>query len=458
MKIDLLVAEIGSTTTVINGFIGLNSPKPKFIGQGQGPTTVYQGDVTVGLEMALEQLAKSLGENKIDYTEMFATSSAAGGLKMTVHGLVYDMTVKAAKEAALGAGAVIKDITAGPLKEDDLQRIVDIKPNIVLLAGGVDYGEEEIVFANAKKLASLPLDLPFVYGGNIKLAPKVEKLFKEKGKKIVLIENVYPKIDELNILPAREIIQQLFEEHITKGPGMEKIRQMVTGTIIPTPGAVMKGAIALSDEIGDLVVVDVGGATTDVHSVTDGSEELNRYLIAPEPREKRTVEGDLGVYVNSENIINLMGKEKFSKFVGIDLEELNSLIKPIPITAKEKRVSEGLTELAVETAIKRHTGVLKVLYGPSGRYKIVEGKDLTGVNWVIGTGGALTRLERGQEILEKVIKGNNILKGNIKGELLLPGEKAKVLIDRHYNMAVLGAMGVKYLKESVLLMRESLQV
>ncbi|SES88942.1 GlmL-related ornithine degradation protein [Anaerobranca gottschalkii] len=455
MKVDLLVAEIGSTTTVINAFTGLNSPKPKFLGQGQGPTTVYQGDVTVGLEMALEQLAQSLGEEKVDYTQMFATSSAAGGLKMTVHGLVYDMTVKAAKEAALGAGAVIRDVTAGPLKEDDLQRIIDIGPNIVLLAGGVDYGEEEIVFENAKKLASLPLDLPFIYGGNIKLAPKVEKLFKEKGKTIVLIENVYPKIDELNIVPAREVIQQLFEEHITKGPGMEKIRQMVTGTIIPTPGAVMKGAIALSEEIEDLIVIDVGGATTDVHSVTDGSEELSRFLIAPEPREKRTVEGDLGVYINSENIINLVGKEKFAQNIGVDKEELKTLIKPIPTTAKEKKVSEELTKLAVETAINRHVGKLKVLYGPSGRYKIVEGKDLTVVKWIIGTGGALTRLERGREILEKGVKGKRV---NIKGEPLLPGEKAKILIDRHYNMAVLGAMSVKYPKESVHLMRESLQV
>lgn len=451
MEIDLIVSEIGSTTTVVNAFSNINSPKPIFLGQGQGSTTVQQGDVTVGLEMALNDLAKNLGERKIEYTEMFATSSAAGGLKMSVHGLVYDMTVRAAKEAALGAGAVLKNLTAGPLMDHDIEEILKINPNIVMLAGGVDYGEQEIVFENAKKLAALPLDIPFIYGGNIKIASQVQDLFKKSGKTIVVIANVYPKIDELNVAPAREVIQQVFEEHITKGPGMEKIRSLVTGTIIPTPGAVMRGAMALSQELEDLVVIDVGGATTDVHSVTNGSEEMNKFLISPEPREKRTVEGDLGVYVNSENIINLAGKEKLAARLGINSEDLNELIKPIPTKNEEKAVSEALTQVAVETAMNRHVGKLKVLYGPAGRYKIVEGKDLTQVKWIIGTGGALTRLPQGPKILENVKK-------NIKGDMLVPKENAKVLIDHHYNMAVLGAMSVKFPKESIILMRESLKV
>lgn len=451
MKIDLLVAEIGSTTTVVNAFSNINSPKPIFLGQGQGPTTVLEGDVTVGLEMALSDLAKNLGESKIEYTEMFATSSAAGGLKMSVHGLVYDMTVRAAKEAALGAGAVLKNLTAGPLKDRDLEEIIRLNPNIIMLAGGVDYGEEEIVFDNAKKLAQIPMEVPFIYGGNVKIASQVKELFNRAGKTIEIIENVYPKIDELNVGPAREVIQQVFEEHITKGPGMEKTRSLVTGTIIPTPGAVMKAAMALSQELEDLVVIDVGGATTDVHSVTEGSDEMNKFLVSPEPREKRTVEGDLGVYVNSENIVNMVGKEKLALRLGIKPEEINSLIKPIPATKDEKAVSEALTQIAVETAMNRHAGKLKVLYGPSGRYKIVEGKDLTQVKWIIGTGGALTRLPKGPEILENVKK-------NIKGDMLLPKENSRVLIDHHYNMAVLGAMSVKFPKESVALMRDSLKV
>lgn len=451
MKIDVIVTEIGSTTTVVNAFSNINSPKPIFIGQGQGPTTVLEGDVTLGLEMALKDLAKNLGVKKVDYTEMFATSSAAGGLKMTVHGLVYDMTVRAAKEAALGAGAVIKGITAGLLKDEDIEDIIEIKPNIVMLAGGVDYGEENIIYENAKKLAAAPLDVPYIYGGNIKIAKRVEKLFKSHGKTIVLIENVYPKIDELNVGPTRELIQKVFEQHITKGPGMGKVRQLVTGTIIPTPGAVMKAAMVLQEEIGDLMVVDVGGATTDVHSVTEGSDEMNKYLISPEPREKRTVEGDLGVYINSGNIINLIGEEKFAQRVNLSVEEISNHIKPIPQTEKDREVSKAMTQIAVETAVNRHVGKIKLLYGPTGRYKVVEGKDLTQVQWIIGTGGALTRLDGGYSMVENI-------KRNIKGDMLLPKENAKTLLDHDYNMGVLGAMAVNFPKESILLMRKSLKV
>ena len=119
MKISVLVAEIGSTTTVVNAF-GDIEDSPRFLGQGQAPTTVTEGDVNIGLNNAIDSLKKSLGVDKIEYDEMLATSSAAGGLKMTVHGLVYDMTVKAAREAALGAGANIPLVTAGRLRRSDI--------------------------------------------------------------------------------------------------------------------------------------------------------------------------------------------------------------------------------------------------------------------------------------------------------------------------------------------------
>jgi len=165
MKIDVLVAEIGSTTTVVNVFeLG---EKPRFLGQGMYPTTVTAGDVNEGLFRAMEDLAKSLGASSLDYEEMMAASSAAGGLSMSVHGLVYDMTVRAAKEAALGAGAVVKYITAGDLDDNDLDEIRRIKPKILLLAGGVDYGEKATAIKNAEKITALGLDVPVIYAGNI---------------------------------------------------------------------------------------------------------------------------------------------------------------------------------------------------------------------------------------------------------------------------------------------------
>ena len=121
MKVDVLVAEIGSTTTVVNAFKDIDSENPVFWGQGQAPTSVLEGDVRVGLQGAVDDLCAKKGIDHLEYDEMLATSSAAGGLKMTVHGLVYDMTAKAAKEAALGAGGIIHFVTAGKLRRTDIK-------------------------------------------------------------------------------------------------------------------------------------------------------------------------------------------------------------------------------------------------------------------------------------------------------------------------------------------------
>ncbi|NLM08684.1 MAG: DNA mismatch repair protein MutL, partial [Clostridiales Family XIII bacterium] len=167
MKIDVLVAEIGSTTTLVNAFHNIDTDKPVFFGQGQAPTSVLDGDVRIGLKGAIEDLCKNKGVSSIECEEMLATSSAAGGLKMTVHGLVYDMTVKAAREAALGAGANIHLVTAGRLRRTDLQKIKEIHPNLIMVAGGVDYGERGTAIYNAEMIRSLDLSIPVIYAGNV---------------------------------------------------------------------------------------------------------------------------------------------------------------------------------------------------------------------------------------------------------------------------------------------------
>ncbi|HYE11924.1 MAG TPA: glutamate mutase L, partial [Patescibacteria group bacterium] len=242
MRINVLVAEIGSTTTVVNAFNGIGGPCPKFLGQGQSPTTVLNGDVTVGLKGAVENLRNSLRLDEIEYDEMLATSSAAGGLRMTVHGLVYDMTVRAAKEAALGAGGIIKMVTAGRLRRTDLKKIQEINPNIILVAGGVDYGERDTALYNFEAIAAMRLGIPMIYAGNIENQDEIKEIAEEFGVKLYLVDNVYPKVDILNVEPTRKVIQDAFEEHIIHAPGMTKVRDMVRGPIIPTPGAVMEAA------------------------------------------------------------------------------------------------------------------------------------------------------------------------------------------------------------------------
>lgn len=452
MKIDLLVAEIGSTTTVVNAFSSLDSC-PIFIGQGQAATSVLEGDVNIGLKQAIDDLAYNLEEDSISYNELIATSSAAGGLRMTVHGLVYDMTVKAAKEAALGAGANIKNITAGKLRKSDLKKIKEINPNIILIAGGVDYGERDTALHNCELIADMNLNIPIIYAGNIENHEEVKEIFEGKDIELYLVDNVYPKIDELNVEPTRRVIQDVFEKHIIHAEGMERVLEMVTGPIMPTPGAVMEASKLLYESIGDLISIDVGGATTDVHSVTDDTDEIGRILLNPEPKAKRTVEGDLGVYVNMKNIVESLGVEQISKDLNITEEMVKDLIenhKPIPTSDLERQFVEELTLYATITAVRRHGGHLKHLYGPSGKKTVAEGKDLTGVKYIIGTGGALTRLPNRINILKQIALSN-------KGSDLLPNAEAKILIDNHYIMASLGVMSKKYPEIALKLLENSLK-
>lgn len=448
MKVDVLVAEIGSTTTVVNAF---NLKDSKFLGQGQGPTTVLDGDVTIGLNMAIDELKKNLGVSSLEYEDFLATSSAAGGLRMTVHGLVFDMTARAAREAALGAGAIIKMVTAGKLRRSDLNKIKEINPNIILVAGGLDFGERDTALYNAEEIAKLKLNVPVIYAGNIENQEDVKLIFEEYNQKLYIVDNVYPRVDELNVEPTRKVIQAAFEEHITGAPGMKKVRQMVNGPIIPTPGAVMESAILLSSEIGDLMVIDVGGATTDVHSVTEGSDEIQRIMISPEPVAKRTVEGDLGVYVNLPHIVERIGIDNVKKVFN-DAEELIQNRKPIPQTQREIEFVEYMTEEAVLTAVRRHAGAIRYLYGPSGKKTIAEGKDLTNVKWIVGTGGALTRLPNRVNIMKKIPKDNT------GGMFLYPKDGVDVLVDNFYIMASLGVLSKKYPEAALSILKQSLGI
>ncbi|MEA4847119.1 MAG: glutamate mutase L, partial [Clostridiaceae bacterium] len=318
------------------------------------------------------------------------------------------------------------------------------------VAGGVDYGERDTALHNFEMIASMGLGIPVIYAGNIENQEEVSLIAEDTGTRLYIAENVYPKVDMLNVEPTRKIIQEVFEEHIIHAPGMSTVRDMVKGPIIPTPGAVMEAAKLLKEDLGDLVVFDVGGATTDVHSVTEGSEDISLMLISPEPVAKRTVEGDLGVYVNIAHIVEKIGLEDLKKEFP-DVEELIANAKPIPETDREKKFIEILTSEAVFTALERHAGKLRFLYGPAGKKTVAEGKDLTNVKYIIGTGGALTRLPGRIGILKSIGRQS-------KGMGLYPGKDARVLIDNHYIMASLGVLSKRFPEAALKLLKESMEV
>ena len=235
---------------------------------------------------------------------------------------------------------------------------------------------------------------------------------------------------------------------------MQSVRDMVNGPIMPTPGAVMQASKMLYEEIEDLMTIDVGGATTDVHSVTEGSDNISRILINPEPVAKRTVEGDLGLYISMPNVVEMVGKEEISKKIGISMGELENIIdhhKSIPKTDIDIKFAEVLAYYAMITAVKRHAGTIRYLYGPSGKKTVAEGKDLTKVKYIIGTGGALTRLPNKTNIMESIPKNN-------KGNELLPSDAVKILVDNSYIMASLGVLSKEHPNAALKLMKNSLEI
>lgn len=478
--IDVLVAEIGSTTTVVSAFDGLSDESrnagatPCLVGQGVAPTSVLQGDVTVGMNAARARLEERSGALRPRH--FLATSSAAGGLRMTVHGLTAKMTAMAAREAALGAGGVVEYQTAGKLRRHDLQRIAAARPNVIMLAGGVEGGDVETVLHNAEMLTRVDFSAAsgapgaaasaadaeaaapapagaasaparhasaarnehapiqdrvlaagkrpmIIYAGNSAVCDESCEILTEAGFHVRVTTNVYPGIDQLDIVPARTVIHDAFEDHIIHAPGMERIGELVTGDILPTPGAVLLAAETLAETLGDLVVIDVGGATTDVHSVTDGSLEYNAIQTEPQPHGKRTVEGDLGTFVSAEHVNEL-----------IDARERPEHLPPaVPQTDEDRLIAEQLAHTATVTGVYRHAGQLAYLYTPTGRQTVARGRDLTACRFVIGTGGALTRLPGGREALRDACAKNG-------GDRLLPPADADVVLDNDYIFAVCGAL------------------
>ena len=425
-----MTIEVGSTITKANAFRLGNDRRFHHLAQGFSATTVEDGDVGIGVDQVMVHVQKNL-PCELQDPEIFINSSAAGGLRMTVHGLTHSMTARAAREAALGAGAIIKLVTVGRLDAFDLDEIREIQPNIILLAGGVDYGEKTIVIHNADSLASLGLKIPIIYAGNAAIRKPIQKIFEMAKLDTLLAVNVFPDVDVLNIDPVRHLIQEVFNQHIIHAPGMSRLGEITDKPILPTPGAVLRGAELFAEALGDCLVFDVGGATTDVHSVSDGSQEWADRLTEPEPRSKRSVEGDLGVYINAQNIIDMSTHNKFD----YRIDELQAL----PFTEREMAFTNWLRTRAVETAIRRHAGVVMDLYTPTGKRQVVKGKDLSAIKWVIGTGGALTRIPKGETILKSICTG--------PGKYLLPRPDVRVLMDRDYLFSAFGTIAEEYPEE-----------
>ena len=314
----VLLIDFGSTYTKVTA-VDLESQQ--LLGTADSYTTI-QTDVGEGLANALEKLHAKIGP--MEYTARYACSSAAGGLRMITSGLVPELTAEAARQASLGAGAKVLKVYTFQLTEDDIQEIMAIKPDIFLLVGGTDGGNVEVILHNAKMLASADFDFPVIIAGNRTAARECERILA--GHEVHIVENVMPKFGVLNIEPARLKIREIFLNKIIQAKGLSKAAELINGILMPTPSAVMKAMRLLSEGceeesgIGDLIAVDVGGATTDIYSMADGmpGDASTVYKGLPEPYDKRTVEGDIGMRYSIRGIVEAAGLPKICQLSGLD--------------------------------------------------------------------------------------------------------------------------------------------
>ncbi|ODU56846.1 MAG: MutL protein [Clostridium sp. SCN 57-10] len=453
----ILLIDFGSTYTKVTA---VDADAAELLGTASAFTTIHT-DINDGLEHAVAQLEQKIG--KLDYTARYACSSAAGGLRMVTSGLVPELTAEAARQASLGAGAKIAKVYSFELTEDDIEDIDAIKPDIFLLVGGTDGGNSECILHNAQMLAGCKSDFPVVIAGNRTAARQCARYLE--GRETLICENVMPKFGVLNIEPAQKQIRQIFLRRIIQAKGLSKATALVSGILMPTPSAMMHAMQLLAegckDEkgIGDLVGVDVGGATTDIYSIADGMpHDTNTvYKGLPEPYVKRTVEGDIGMRYSIHGIVEAAGISRVAQLSGLSearaLELVNYLSEHtdvVPQDAEQEALDFALASLAIETAVIRHAGTMEEAYTMMGLAYVQTGKDLRDVRQIVVTGGSLIHTKRTGDIAAHALY-------NPARPVSLRPKEAKIWVDRSYILAAMGLLAEYEPQTALRIMKKELK-
>lgn len=414
----MLLVDFGSTFTKV---MALDLGREEVLSRAQSPSTV-QANMLTGLQNALGMLTiqgRRMDVATIKSSRKLACSSAAGGLRLVASGLVPDLTLEAARRAALGAGAKVVGSYAYKLTGDDVRQMEKAGCDIVLLSGGTDGGNEEVILHNARVLASSALTVPFVVAGNRVVSEEVKQILESQGKYVERTENVLPELDRLNVEPARSCIRDVFMRRIIHAKGLDKAQEFIGDILMPTPMATLKAAQLLADGrggesgLGELMVVEVGGATTNVHSVARGTGAGRVMKGLPEPYAKRTVEGDLGIRYNAATILEIVGESKMRENIpgdidgAVDFVRITSFLGQnvgfVPTCEAEFLIDLCLARSAVAVAVTRHAGVVKEVWAPHGAVNVQYGKDLTELKTLVGTGGIFAYNPHPERVLEAAL-------------------------------------------------------
>jgi uncharacterized protein (TIGR01319 family) len=402
-------------------------------------TTTITTDVMDGIDEVLGALAEQLGG---DTGMVLACSSAGGGLRLAVVGYERAVTAEAGYRVGLSAGAKVVHVASGRLDDRTQADLAAATPDVVLLVGGTDGGNTEVLLHNAQHLAAHGPVVPVVLAGNADAREAVTAVLTRRRSVVpamIATANVLPTIGVLDPLPARRAIREVFIRHVIGGKHLSASPRFAAMVRAATPDAVLAGVELLSASVGDVVVVDVGGATTDVYSVlTPDPEEAELHREVVEPLwHSRTVEGDLGLRWNAPGIVAAAVGERL-----LDADEATALAGAadrraadpswLPDDEPGSAVDARLAELAVTVALRRHARPQQ-----SGEVR-TRGKDLRRVRLVVGSGGVLRH--GGPHVAQTVLRPALT---DHAGGWRVP-ERAALAVDRSYVLAAAGLLAADH--------------
>jgi uncharacterized protein (TIGR01319 family) len=456
----VLATDCGSTTTKAI-LIEKRDGEYRLIVRGEAPTTVEAPveDVTRGALNAIREVEELSGRTLLDGEKIItpqegdrgadlflSTSSAGGGLQMMVTGVVKSMTAESAERAALGAGAIVMDVLAsndGRRAHERIERIRHLRPDMILLSGGIDGGTishvvelaELIEAANPRPRLGIGYQLPVIYAGNKDATENIEKILSEKTS-LDVVQNLRPVLERENLGPAREKIHDLFMEHVmAQAPGYNKLMSWTDVPIMPTPGAVgsIIQTIAEVENI-EVVGVDIGGATTDIFSVFQ-----NKF--------NRTVSANLGMSYSVSNVLAEAGMDNIMRWVPFEMDQAdlrnrigNKMIRPttIPQTLEELMVEQAIAREALRLAFIQHKSFAVGLKGVQQQRTVSDtfdqkatGQtlvDMMSLSMLVGSGGALSHAPRRQQAAFMLI------------DAFLPEGVTQLAVDSIFMMPQLGVL------------------
>ena len=449
-----LLIDFGSTFTKV---VAVDLEKVEIIAAARVPSTV-ETDITIALEQAIKEITAKTGVHNLNEKKSLACSSAAGGLRMVCIGFVPELTSKAANLAALGAGAKVVGLFSFKLTSREIEEIEKIAPDIILLSGGTDGGDEAVIIHNSGMLAKTSGKINnIIVAGNKTTYDAVKKAFDNSGKHVIFTKNVMPEIGVLDTAPCNKEIREIFLNNIIKAKGIAKAQEITGEVIMPTPAAVLEAAKLCAEGVkgeggyGELMVVDPGGATTDVHSIAKGiptSAGIAMVNTLPEPYVKRTVEGNLGLKHNIDSLSEFTRSKKIPQRFDDICRSFHQ--GQLPQNPEEVACHLLLSRVAVEVAVTQHVGWLEKIYGPTGEMLIQYGKDLTGVRTVIGTGGPVIFSSNPREIMEGALF-------QPENPLVLKPRNPTLYLDEQYILYAVGLLAQTEPEKALLLAKKYLK-